>query len=252
MSARAAPASMTTRHKAAHRIADRVLFNFLLSLYGRSRLNRNANRRPRCGDRSGAILQEALSAASGSAVAYSAEAAGTAIAVKVSAAVTAAKVREGETRRGIDGGFGGVTRHVRLRRRVLCRSYRRKSAVRETPRGIDGGFGERCLPRPAPPPCALPKIPPQKCGKGKPGAGLTGRDSGTLLAASGSAVAYFAGAAGTAIAVKASAAVTAAKVREGKARRGIDGGFGGVACRVRLCRSRRGDVWRNFRRWRTV
>ena len=143
MSARAAPASMTTRHKSAHRIADRVLFNFLLSLYGRSRLNRNANRRPRCGDRSGAILQEALSAASGSAVAYSTEAAGTAIAVKVSAAVTAAKVREGETRRGIDGGFGGVTRHVRLRRRVLCRSYRRKSAVRETPRGIDGvGFGD--------------------------------------------------------------------------------------------------------------
>ena len=143
MSAHAAPASMTTRHKAAHRIADRVLFNFLLSLYGRSRLNRNANRRPRCGDRSGAILQEALSAASGSAVAYSAEAAGTAIAVKASAAVTAAKVREGETRREIDGGFGGVTRHVRLRRRVLCRSYRRKSAVRETPRGIDGvGFGD--------------------------------------------------------------------------------------------------------------
>ena len=58
MSARAAPASMTTRHKAAHRIADRVLFNFLLSLYGRSRLNRNANRRPRCGDRSGGVFRK--------------------------------------------------------------------------------------------------------------------------------------------------------------------------------------------------
>ena len=58
MSARAAPASMTTRHKAAHRIADRVLFNFLLSLYGRSRLNRNANRRPQCGDRSGGVFRK--------------------------------------------------------------------------------------------------------------------------------------------------------------------------------------------------
>ena len=58
MSARAAPASMTTRRKAAHRIADRVLFNFLLSLYGRSRLNRNTNRRPRCGDRSGGVFRK--------------------------------------------------------------------------------------------------------------------------------------------------------------------------------------------------
>ena len=158
MSARAAPASMTTRHKAAHRIADRVLFNFLLSLYGRSRLNRNANRRPRCGDRSGAILQEALSAASGSAVAYSAEAAGTAIAVKASAAVTAAKVREGKARRGIDGGFGGVACRVRLcrsRRRDGWRNFRRWRTVQTERGSLDETTGRsttRYLPRPAPPP----------------------------------------------------------------------------------------------------
>ena len=120
----------------------------------------------------------------------------------------------------------------------------------------------RYSPRPAPPsltspepqerpsPSKLPpRLPPQKCGREKPGAGLTG-DSGALPAASGSAEA----------AVE-TVGVTSADGGRFK-RNGVlwterRAGARRVICRVQLRRrgfrrSRRRDGWRNFRRWRTV
>ena len=145
MSARAAPASMTTRRKAAHRIADRVLFNFLLSLYGRSRLNRNANRRPRCGDRSGGVFRKC------SPPRLSPEADGS----------------------GGDSSPKGSGWGV-FRKRYRPRPARKRGD--SSPRGSGWGvFRKRYRPRPAPPPRpppppprAPPKPPPERLPPPKP------------------------------------------------------------------------------------